>query len=65
MSEVKGQYHIVYPVSNRSTSFTFHTIRTHPSENMAKRVIDLENTHPAFSKKTQIANKLQKNFFNI
>ena len=42
MSEVKGQGHIVYPVSNRCTSFSFHINQTHHSRDMAKTVFDFE-----------------------
>ena len=36
MSEVKGQGHILYPVSNRCTSFLFHINRTNRSRDMTK-----------------------------
>ena len=42
MGEVKGQGHIVYPVSNRWTSFSFLINRTNHSWDMANRVFDLE-----------------------
>ena len=45
MSEVKGQGHILYPVSNPYTSFSFHINRTNHSWDMAKIVFDLEKTH--------------------
>ena len=48
MSEVKGQDHILYPVSNWCTSFSFHINRTNHSWDMAKIVFDLEKTHPQF-----------------
>ena len=51
MSEVKGQGHILYPVSNRSTSFSFHINRTNHSWDMAKIVFDLEKTHLKILKK--------------
>ena len=51
MSEVKGQGQILYPVSNRCTSFSFHINRTNHSWDMAKIVFDLEITHPRFLKK--------------
>ena len=51
MSEVKGQGHILYPVSNRCTSFSFHINRTNHSWDMTKIVFDLEKTHPKFLKR--------------
>ena len=51
MSEVKGQCHKLYPVSNRCTSFLFHINRTNHSLDMAKIVFDLEKTHPKILKK--------------
>ena len=51
MSEVKGQGHILYPVSHRYTSFLFHINRTNHSWDMAKIVFDLEKTHPKILKK--------------
>ena len=42
MSEVKGQGHILYPVSNKYTYFSFHINRTTHSWDMAKIVFDLE-----------------------
>ena len=48
MSEVKDQGHILYPVSNRCTSFSFQINRTNHSWDMAKIVCDLEKTHPKF-----------------
>ena len=48
ISQVKGQGHISYPVSNRCTSFLFHINRTTHSWGMAKIVFDLEKTHPKF-----------------
>ena len=48
MSEVKGQGHILYPASNRYTSFWFYINRTNHSWDMAKIVFDLEKTHPNF-----------------
>ena len=51
LSEVKGQGHILYPVSNQCTSFSFHINRTNHSWDMAKIVFDLEKTHPKFLKK--------------
>ena len=51
MSEVKGQGHILYPVSNQCTSFLFHVNLTNHSWDMAKIVLDLEKTHSKFLKK--------------
>ena len=50
-SEVKGQGHILYPVSNQCTSFSFHINQTNHSWDMAKKVFDLEKTLPKFLKK--------------
>ena len=52
MSEVKGQVHILYPVSNRCTSFSFHIIGTDHSWDTTKLVFDIEKTHPKFAKIT-------------
>ena len=46
MSEVKGQGHILCPVSNQCTSFSFRINWTNNSWDMAKIVLDLEKTHP-------------------
>ena len=51
MSEVKGQGHILYPVSNQCTSSSFQVNRTNQSWDMAKIVFDLVKTHPKFLKK--------------
>ena len=51
MCEVKGQGHIVCPVSNRCTSFSFHINQTKHFWDMSNRVFDLGKTHPKFSKK--------------
>ena len=48
MSEVKSQGHILYPVFNRCTSFSFHINRTNHSWDMARLMFDLEITHPNF-----------------
>ena len=49
MGEVKGQGHIVHPVSNQCTSFSFHINRTNQSWDMSNRVFDLEkNTSEIF-----------------
>ena len=65
MSKVKDQGHIVYPASNQCTSFLFHTNRTNHSWDMAKRVFDLEKTHPKFLKKIHQNKCFQQNFFKI
>ena len=62
MSEVKGQGHILYPVSNQYTSFSFHINRTNHSWNMAKIMFDLEKTHLNFLKKINQNNSSQQNF---
>ena len=59
MSEVKGQGHILYPVFNRHTSFSFHINQTNHSWDMVKIVFDLEQTHPNFLKKIVEKNSLQ------
>ena len=51
MSEVKGQGHILQPVSNWCFSFSFYINQTNHSWDMAKIVFDLEKTHPKFAKK--------------
>ena len=50
MGKVKGQGHIVHPVSNQCTSFLLHVDWTNHSWDMSKRVFDLEKTHPKFLK---------------
>ena len=50
MSEVKGQSHTLYPVSNQCISFSFHINRSNHSWDMAKTVFDLEETHPKLLK---------------
>ena len=42
MREVKGQGHILYPVSNQCTSFSFHINPTNHSWDMAKIVLTLK-----------------------
>ena len=44
MGEVKGQGHIVYPVSNRCTTLSFHVNRTNHSWDMANRLFDFEKS---------------------
>ena len=51
MSEFKSQGNILYPVSNRCTSFSFHINWTNHSWDMAKIVFNLEKTHLKFIKK--------------
>ena len=53
MSEVKGQGHILYPVSNWCTPFSFHINWTNHSWDMAKIVFDLKKTHPKLKEKCQ------------
>ena len=65
MSEVKGERHILYPVSNQCASFSFHINRTNHSWDMAKIVFDLEKTHLKFLKKTCQNKSFQQNFFKI
>ena len=65
MSEVKGQGHILYPVSNRCTSFSFHINRTNHYWDMAKIVFDLEKTHPKFLKKICKNQSFQQKFSKI
>ena len=60
MSEFKGQGHILYPVSNQYTSFSFHINRTNHSWDMAKIVFDLEKNTSEFFKE-----KLPKQQFSI
>ena len=62
MSEVKGQGHILYPVSNQCTSFLFRINRTNHSWGMAKMVFDLEKTHRKFLKKICQNKSFQHNF---
>ena len=64
-SEVKGQGHILYPVSNQCTSFSFHINRTNHSWDMAKIMFDLEKTHPKFLKKICQNISFQQNFSKI
>ena len=65
MSEVKGQGHISYPVSNLCTSFSFHINRTKHSWDMAKIVFDPEKTHLKFLKKIWQNNSFQQNFSTV
>ena len=65
MSEVKGQGHILYHVSNRRTSFSFHINQTNHSWDMAKIVFDLEKTHPKFLNKICQNNSFQQNCSKI
>ena len=51
MSEVKGQGHILYPVSNQCTSFSFHINPTNHSWDMAKIVLTLKKHIRNFSRK--------------
>ena len=45
MGEVKSEGHMVDPVSNQCTSFSFNVNLTNHSWDMAERVFDLEKTH--------------------
>ena len=60
MGEVKGQGHIIYPVSNRCISFLFHINQAKHSWDMSNWVFDLEKTHPKFSQKTRFQKNLSK-----
>ena len=51
MREVKSQGHILYPVSNQCTSFSFHINWTNHSLDMAKIIFDLEKMHIIFLSK--------------
>ena len=62
MSEVKGQGHILCPVSKWCTSFLFHINRANHSRDMAKIVFDLEKTHLKFLKKICQNKSFQQNF---
>ena len=62
MSEVKGQGHMVCPVSNRCTSFLFLINRTNHSWDMAKIVFDLEKTHLKSLKNICQNKSFQQNF---
>ena len=64
MSEAKGQGHIVYPVSNRCTSFSMHINRTNHSWDMSKAVFDFQKTSPNFEKKIRQM-RFQQNFSKI
>ena len=50
MSEVKGQGHILYPVSNRCISFSFHINWTNHAWDMAKIVFDPEKNTSEYLK---------------
>ena len=58
IGEVKGQGHIIHPVSNRCTSFSFHINLTNHSWDISNWVFDLEKTHPKFSKKIRVSNRI-------
>ena len=57
MGEVKGQGHIVHPVSNRCTSFSFHVNWINHSWDLANRVVDLEKKKTIKNFKEKIATK--------
>ena len=64
MGEVKSQGHIVHPLSNRCTSFSFNVNWTNHSWDMANIVFDHEKEHIwNFEKKSQ--KSLQQNFSKI
>ena len=58
MGEAKVQGHIVYPVSERCTSFPFHINRTNHSWDMSNTVFDFEKTYPKFLKKIWQKNRV-------
>ena len=62
MSEVKGQGHILYPVSNRCISYSFHINRTNYSWDMTKILFDFEKTNSNFLKKICQDKSVQQNF---
>ena len=59
-SQVKGQRHIVHPVSNRCISFSFNVSRTNHSSDMAKSLWTWQNTSEIlknkFAKKSFLKN---------
>ena len=63
MSEVKGQGHISYPVSNRCTSVSFHSNRTNYFWDMAKIMFDFEKKTSEIKKnaKIKIFNRTSQN----
>ena len=65
MGEVKDWGHIVNPISNQCTSFSFHINRTNHSWGMSNRVFDLQKTHPKFSKKNWQNTSFQQNSSKI
>ena len=65
MSEVKGECHILYAVSNECTSFLFHINPTNLAWDMAKISLDLEKTHPKCLKKICQNNSFQQNSSKI
>ena len=48
MSELKGQGHLVNPVSNLCPHFSFYINRTNHSWDMSKRMFDFEKTQLNF-----------------
>ena len=65
MSEAIGQGHILYPVSNWCTSFSFHINRTNQSLDMAKVVFGLEKTNLKLYQKIYQNDSFQQNFSKI
>ena len=62
MGEVRGQGHIVHPVSSQCTSLLFHINRTNHSWDISNRVFDLEWHIRNFEKKkvwqARVSNKI-------
>ena len=63
MSEVKSEGHILYPVSNQCTSYSFHINWTNHSWDMVKIVFDFEKPHSTFLICQN--NSFKQNFFKI
>ena len=61
MGEIKCEGHIIQPVSNSCTSFSFHINWTNNSWDVANRVWPCKNTFLKFTKKK----KFQQNFSKI
>ena len=56
MGEVKGQGHIVHPVSNRCTSFSFYISRTNHSWDMYNKVFDTSEIFEGNLAKKRVSN---------
>ena len=65
MHEVKGQGHIVDPVSNQCTSFSIQVNRTNHSWDMGNRMFDFEKIHPIFFKFTITQKSFQQSSSKI